>query len=71
MSFEEDFTGPDFIASIDHEQEWEKGQHTDQNGVTRKLKDMSDSHLRNTIRYFKDDLDIKPLQKEYDSRTSG
>jgi len=51
------------------ENEWEDGIHTDKNGIEYKLTDMTENHLRNTIKYFSG-LDTSPLEKELLSRTN-
>lgn len=44
------YSAEDFMNK--DEREWEKGIHVDQNGIEHKISDMTDSHLKNTIRYF-------------------
>lgn len=49
-------------------EEWKQGFHTTQNDEKIELKYMSIKHLENTIEYFKNDLDVRPLQIELKKR---
>ncbi len=50
------------------ESSWQDGYHTTRDGDELRLEDMTDDHLRNTIRFFKDKLDTTPLEEELASR---
>lgn len=51
------------------EQNWNKGVHEMKNGKTIKIKDMTLSHLLNTIKYFKErSFDVSKLEKELKNR---
>ena len=49
------------------EKMWRNGLHVDRKGKTWKLQDMTEFHLRMTIKYF-DWLDVSPLKKELKKR---
>jgi len=55
---------PEYLSN---ESNWENGYHIDQREQRHEIKDMSDSHLLATIRYFSH-LDTKPLQREVKRR---
>lgn len=50
------------------EESWQEGLHVTQEGDEIKIKDMSISHLKNTIKYF-DGYDTSPLEKELSKRS--
>mgnify|MGYP001600830983 CR=1 FL=1 len=60
----------DWVGGIENEAEngWASGFHTTRDGDELRLEDMTDDHLRNTIRFFKDKLDTTPLEEELASR---
>jgi hypothetical protein len=49
------------------EKEWEKGFHTTRNGDEIKLVEMSNEHLKRTIKYFSN-YNTEPLKKELKNR---
>ena len=51
----------------DRESQWKLGEHEDKTGKKHLIKDMTDQHLRNTIRHFHG-LDTTPLKKELENR---
>lgn len=46
---------------------WAEGYHTTRDGDELRLEDMTDDHLRNTIKFF-EKLDTTPLEEELASR---
>ena len=56
--------GPPFTAL---EQDWLEGVHTDKQGNTHDIEDMSDDYLMNVINMF-EDLDTSPLEEELKKR---
>lgn len=54
---------------IDYEREldWQNGIHITRDGTEMMIKDMTTSHLKNTIRFFRS-LDTSPLEKELKNR---
>ena len=46
------------------EENWKKGTHVDRNGVKHKIREMTTSHIINTIRYFKLDCNVNMLKRE-------
>ncbi len=58
-----------YEASLERrERFWENGIHTDQNDNEYKLSEMTDEHLKNTIRYFKKTHDVSSLLEELKKR---
>jgi len=55
---------PEYLSN---ESNWENGYHIDQGELRHEIKEMSDSHLLATIRYFSH-LDTRPLQREAKAR---
>jgi hypothetical protein len=51
----------------EREASWEAGYHKTSDDREIKLSEMTDAHIRNTIRYFSDH-DTTPLEKELNSR---
>lgn len=69
MSYAEDnnldaYDVPDFVNNEEH---WKEGIHYTEQGECMKLSEMTDSHLRNCITYFKGH-DTTPLEKELNKR---
>lgn len=61
--FEDNYDGYEPPESTP-EDNWENGIHETADGKIIKLKDMSESHLKNTIRYFKQKgFDVSILEK--------
>lgn len=52
------------------EQGWQEGFHTTREGEEMRLEEMTDIHLKNTIRYFEGKLDVTPLRDELHSRAA-
>jgi hypothetical protein len=53
------------------EQGWQEGFHTTREGVEMRLEEMTEEHLKNTIRYFEGKLDVSPLEAELESRNKS
>lgn len=52
-----------FLGDDETEEEWSSGIHTTKDWIEIKLKDMTESHLENTIRHFKY-KNTSPLKEE-------
>lgn len=52
-----------WIDIIPHEEMWRNGYHETREGEELLLSEMTESHLRNTIKYFCH-LDVEPLEEE-------
>lgn len=53
---------------------WNEGFHTTRDGIEIRIEDMEDSHIRNTIKFFKDcypDIDTHVLEEELLSREAN
>jgi hypothetical protein len=58
-----------YEAILEREKLWEEGYHITKNREKLRLKEMTTSHLKNTISYFKElEYDTSPLEKELKSR---
>ncbi len=53
---------------FDPSENWDMGYHETRDGDRIRITKMSDSHLQNTINYFKNEFDTSILQKELDRR---
>ena len=76
MSWADDNGISEFDIDLDNEIEkaieereamWKRGIHETRDGEVLKIKDMTDDHLKNTIRFFSN-LDTSPLEKELAKR---
>lgn len=47
---------------------WEDGEHKTKEGEIIKIKDMTTSHLKNTIKYFSEAFNTSILEKELKKR---
>jgi len=56
---------PDYY---EFENNWKKGFHITKNEGKVLLKDMTETHLKNTILYFEDECDTDILREELDRR---
>jgi hypothetical protein len=52
------------FAKVHLEEMWTSGFHKTKDGRTLRIKDMTDEHLRNTIRYFSNRCSTAPLEME-------
>ena len=67
MSYTEDmgYFEPNIYELSD---DWEKGIHIDRDGNEHEIKKMTDIHLLNTIKLFKDIFDTSALEEEAKKR---
>lgn len=66
---DEDFSGdPD---AVNLEYVWQQGAHITKEGVEMCIVDMTDKHLKNTIKYFESKYDVSPLKKELRRRAKN
>lgn len=69
MSWAEDFGLDIGLDEIDHEDNWERGVHEDQNGKIWNLEDMKTSHIENCVRFFDErHYDVSKLREELSRR---